>query len=313
MLSDGARTAVGTVTALAAAAAFGACSVLQYRATHLVPMQPVGRPTLLVDLLRRPAWRLSLLLAALGFTLQVLALDMLPLVLVQPLLVTGLLWYVLLSAAAERRRPDRVMVAGSAMCLASLSAFLLLASPATGPAQEPASAWRTVWLGVALVTSVGVCVALASVLNRQWRPLPLALATGLCYGVTAGLVRSLAPHFHEGLPAVLGQWQTYAIIVIGPAGVLLNQNSYQAGPQGAPALATIVVTDPLVAIAVGYLWLGEEIRTGPWYGLGEILSLLALSGAVLILAHRAPHVRAGRNAVRPIPPEPHPPPRRWRG
>lgn len=89
---------------------------------------------------------------------------------------------------------------------------------------------------------------------------------------------------------MLRQWQLYAIIIVGPFGVLLSQNAYQAGPLGAPAWATIVVTDPLAAIGVGLLWLDERVRTGTWELVGE------LRGSRRVPARSpAPHVRgAGR-------------------
>lgn len=102
--------------------------------------------------------------------------------------------------------------------------------------------------GLAVVAGAGIWVA-------------LSLASGICCGVTAGFVRSLAGHGGHGPVAVLGHWQLWAIVVLGPFGVLLSQNSYQAGRVGALALTVITVTDPLVSIAVGLLWLGEAVVT----------------------------------------------------
>ncbi|HEX6498639.1 MAG TPA: DMT family transporter [Micromonosporaceae bacterium] len=281
----------GVPVALASAASFGISSVLQYRATHEVPEQPAGRPGLFLSLARRPLWRWSIVLAIVGFMLQVLALKLAPLTVVQPLLVTGLLWYVVVSAATRHRRPDQVIILGSVLCLVSLSMFLVLARPGRGTGHNGLdNVWSVLPLAGALTGIVVGCIALAGVIGPTYRPLPLALATGVCYGVTAGFVRSLSSYFGEGLLAVLGHWQTYAIIVLGPIGVLLNQNSYQAGRLGAPALAIITVTDPLVSISVGVLWLDENLRIGGWWALGEIVALCGLVGGVFLLAHRAPHV-----------------------
>ncbi|MEV0804860.1 DMT family transporter [Micromonospora sp. NPDC050200] len=285
------RMLAGMLMALAAAAAFGASSVLQFRASRRVPEEPAGRPTLLLRLVRQQGWRWSVVLAVVAFGLQIGALSLIPLVLVQPLLVTGLLWYVLLFSLAERVRPDRAIMLESALCLLGLSAFLLFARPSGGRGGGLDSVWAAVFLGVAVVGSVALCLMIAVGLRRRWRPLPLAMAVGICYGVTAGLVSSIAFHFHGNPLAVFGQWQTYAIVVLGPLGVLLSQNAYQAGPMGAPALAAITVTDPLVAIGVGLLWLHEEIRTGPWEVFGEVLALAVLAASVFLLARRAPHVK----------------------
>ncbi|MCW3843720.1 DMT family transporter [Micromonospora yasonensis] len=283
----------GTPIALGAAAAFGASSVLQFRASRRTPEEPAGRPSLLFRLVRQRGWRWSVVLAGVAFALQIAALSLIPLVLVQPLLITGLLWYVLLFALVERVRPDRAILLESVLCLLGLSAFLLVARPSVDEGRNFQSVWAAVLLGVAVVGSVALCLTTAVGLSRRWRPLPLALAAGICYGVTAGLVSSIAFHFQGNPTALLGQWQTYAIIVLGPFGVLLSQNAYQAGPMGAPALATITVSDPLVAIGVGLLWLGEEIRTAPWALVGEVLALAVLVAGVFLLARRAPHVDGG--------------------
>jgi drug/metabolite transporter (DMT)-like permease len=294
-VNQGAQLALGTALAVAAGAAFGTSSVLQYRANHEVPQERVARPKLLLRLLHHRGWRWSLLLALAAFGLQTAALAFAPLIVVQPVLVTGLLWYVLLLAALERHRPDGPILLESLLCLGGLSAFLVIAAPSASPSHGlstmPAGAWLIGGLGVI----VAGCVTLATRLGPRWRPLPLAAAAGACYGVTAGLVSSLAHSFGQGLPAVLGQWQTYAIVVLGPIGVLLSQNAYQAGPLGAPALATFTVTDPLVAIAVGLLWLDERIRTGAWSVAGEVLALCVLVAGVFLLAQRAPQAGSGRS------------------
>ncbi len=280
----------GTPLALGAAAAFGASSVLQFRATHRAPAQPAGRPTLLLHLLRQPEWRWSVVLAAGAFGLQVAALSLMPLILVQPLLITGLLWYILLHSLADRRRPDLKTMLEAMLCLVALSAFLLIARPTAGQGKGLNSFGSALLLGVAVAVAVSLCLVAAIGLGPKWRPLPLALAAGVCYGVTAGLISSLAFHYNGSPLSVLGHWQTYALAVVGPFGVLLSQNAYQAGPLGAPALATIIVADPLVSLAVGLLWLDERIQTGPWQVTGQILALAVLAGAVFLLAQRAPHV-----------------------
>ncbi|MEV4757773.1 DMT family transporter [Micromonospora sp. NPDC049559] len=295
-VNPGTRAALGTVLAVAAAAAFGISSVLQYRANQGVPQQRVGQPSLLVRLWQRRTWRWSVLLAAAAFGLQVAALDFVPLILVQPLLVTSLLWYVLLIAVP--RRPDRTIVLEASLCLIGLCSFLLLAAPSANRSRGLDSLGSAAWLAGGLAVVIGSCLLLAVRLGRRWRPLPLATAAGVCYGVTAGLISSLAHAFPEGLPAVFGHWQTYGVIVLGPIGVQLSQNAYQAGPLGAPALATFTVTDPIVAIAVGLLWLDERIRTAPWFLLGEAAALAVLIVGVFLLARRAPHADPGGSPSR---------------
>jgi hypothetical protein len=54
----------------------------------------------------------------------------------------------------------------------------------------------------------------------------------------------------------------YAVILVGIAGVLLNQLAFQAGPITAslPAIATI---DPLLSIVIGVVVYDEHCGAGP--------------------------------------------------
>jgi len=232
------------------------------------------------------------LLAAAGFGSQVLALRLAPLILVQPLLVTGVLWYVVISAHVYHGRPDRIIVVGTVLCLVSLAAFLVLAQPSEGSGRGLEHVSKGLPLAVGLAALLAICLAVASRADPRWRAVPLSLAAGVCYGLTAGLVRSLSPYFADGLVVVFEHWQAYAVCVLGPIGVLLNQNSYQAGRIGVVTLVIITVTDPLVSIGVGILWLDETIQAGPGPVTGEVLALAALIGGVLLVAQRAPHVAA---------------------
>ncbi|WP_213452311.1 DMT family transporter [Rhizomonospora bruguierae] len=279
----------GVPLAVASAGCFGSSGVLQYRATHQVPDRPAGQPALLTDLVRLPSWRWSIVLATAGFGFQVVALRLAPLSLIQPLLVTGVLWYVLLSARVYHRPPDRIIVTGTVLCLAGLTTFLVVADPSAGMRGHHRPAAGLV-LFLVLGGMIVACLALSRVMGRKWRSLPLSLAAGICYGLTAGFVRDLSPHLTQGPLAIARQWQTYTICGLGPLGVLLNQNSYQAGWIGAPALAVITVVDPLVSIIFGTVWLGESVRGGTWPIIGESLGLIILAGGVLLLALRAPHV-----------------------
>jgi len=299
MAPDVVSVPLGVAAALFAAASFGLASILQHRAARRAPLRAAARPQLLLDLLHDRRWRWSVVLTAVAFGLQVTALKLLPLLLVQPLLVTGLLWYVIGSALSDQRPPDLVIILASTGCLAGLSALLLIAQPGVADGSAPKGLAHALPLVFALAGAVVCCLILAAQVPAGWRSLPLALASGICYGATAGLVRSLSTSFGAGLVTVLSQWQTYAIIVLGPLGVLLSQNAFQSGRLGSPALAIITVTDPLVSIAVGIVWLDETLRTGTVAVVGEVVALAVLVASVFLLAERAPKVRGEEQPDQP--------------
>lgn len=112
---------------LAAAAMFGAASVLEMRSTKQVPVRPALSPRLLVDLVRRPLFLAAIGVNLAGAALQVLALHFGSLTLVQPLLVLSLLFAVVIAAASVRREPpDAVLLAGVTCCAVGIAGFLML-------------------------------------------------------------------------------------------------------------------------------------------------------------------------------------------
>ncbi|MEQ4206741.1 DMT family transporter [Actinopolymorpha sp. B9G3] len=277
--------AISVPLAICAAASFGAAAALQQRAARRVPEARLTSTRLLRDLLRQEGFVPSIGLAAMGFVLQGMALAFGPLTLVQPLLITGTLFFIGFACYLNRRPVDVVLVLAASLALAGLTAFILVARPETGAAHfDTAGALP---FAVGMVAVVGVCLVLATRLSGDARVLPLAVATAVCYGVAAGLLRSLASEFDGDLFALAGRWQLYALAVVGVAGFSLNQQAYQKGLLGTLAVATITVGDPAVSIGVGIAWLGESIRGGPAATVGEVVSLLVVAGGILLIHTRS--------------------------
>jgi drug/metabolite transporter (DMT)-like permease len=122
------------------------------------------------------------------------------------------------------------------------------------------------------------------------RPLALALACGINYGVAAFLVKLVVSDVSGGLPALLTDWPIYALAIVGPVGFLLNENAFQQGMLIAPVLAIITVSDPLVSIALADLWLDERLNSSPAGIAGEIITLAVMVTGIVVVAHRAPRV-----------------------
>jgi hypothetical protein len=279
---------VGVPAAVGAAASFGGAGLLQHHATHVVPERQPLNAALIRDLLTVPAFRFSLVAAVLGFALQVVALHAAPLAVVQPLLVTGVMFYLLYAALFLHRPMDSGLVAGAALAVAGLAGFLLVAAPSAGSATIGGA--TVLPLGVGLAVLVLAALWTATRLPHRLRPLPLAVATAVCYGVIAALVRSLTSIQPLSPGAVVHHWQLYAVVVVGPLGFLLNQNAFQEGRRGSVAVAVITVGDPLVSISLGTVWFGDSLRSGAWPVLGEVAALAVMAGGIVLLTFRAQQV-----------------------
>jgi hypothetical protein len=225
-------------------------------------------------------WLAGIVTDAIGLGLQVFALHLGALAVVQPLLISGLLFSLLL-----RRRQGRPVTGAeirwALVLTACLIGFLSLAGTdsgagADGPDRLPA----------VVAAGAGVGLALASLLlAHRRRPAAdaaalIGVAVGVTYAADAALLKGLTDRAVHGPLAALTSWQLYTVVVLGAIGLFLSQLAFQAGPLTAslPAMATV---DPLLSIVVGVLVYDEHIHRGPWSGLGLVV-LIALLGASVI-------------------------------
>lgn len=216
-----------------------------------------------------------------GFGLHAYALSTGELAVVQPLLVTGLMFALALGARLEGRRVTRVQLGWSTLVVASLAGFLVLARP-TGGGTRPE-------LGPAAAAAAGslALVAGSLVLASRSRPARrsalLGLVTGLLFGLTAALIKAVGGQVGSGVIAIISGWPLYALLVIGPAGFIVNQLAFQAGPLAA-SLPAITAVDPLVSIVRGLLLFDERLHGRPAAAVAEGAALTVLALSVLRLA-----------------------------
>ncbi len=280
---------LGVPASVGAAAGYGLAGALQQRSAHqAAPPQEGMSPGLLWELVRRPLWVLSMVATAVALGLQWLALSAAPLTLVQPLLVTGVLFGAIFSSALRHERPDRVVVGGSLLCAVGIAIFLLVARPTPGHGRMTIDEVIPLAAGLALL--LVICVSAAVRWTGRVRVLALATASGVLYGVTAGLSKLAVADLQHGIVRLLTNWPVYFVVVCGVAGFLASQYAFQAGLVLSPALSVIVVLDPLVSLGIGVLWLGEAMRDGLGPILGEVLGLAVMTSGVVLLAGRAPQV-----------------------
>jgi drug/metabolite transporter (DMT)-like permease len=282
---------VAVPAAVAGAASFGLASAVQQRATKQVPTAGTLNPRLLLELIRQPVWVLGIVTVIVGLGLQLVALAFGPLVLVQPLLVTGVLFGAVFSALLAHRSVDRLVVLGALGCVAGLSAFLVLARP-TGATTPRADGWALVPLAIGLGVIVLGCLAVAARFSGAVHVAALAAATGVLYGITAGLMKVVTGQFRaNGFIEPFEHPLLYVVCAVGPMGFLLSQNTFQQGTLIAPALAIITIVDPLVGVAIGVSWLGERVNSSPAVLAGEVISVVVLIGSVVLLTYRGTQLR----------------------
>lgn len=263
------------LTALLAALCFGATSVLQHRAAS-APSAPEGTGALrlTVHLLGQPGWLLGMALGAAGFALQAAALHAGRLVVVQPLLATGLVFALVLGSLGAGG-PSRSQWWAAAGTVAGLALFLVSAHPAAGTATGRGSA-----LAVGTVAALALCgLARAAAGGRHGAAL-LGLAAGTGFGVVGALLKEVV-----GTPPnrLLLTWTPYALVVLAVCAGTLAQAAFQAGSL-VECLPALTVLEPLAAVAVGARGFSESLATSGVARIGQVAGLVLMALAVVRLA-----------------------------
>ncbi|MEG3629092.1 DMT family transporter [Streptomyces poriticola] len=281
---------VAVLASLAAGVCFAVAGVLQQRAAGARPDEESLSPRLLGHLVRDRMWRCGIGLAVLAYGFQSLALAFGPLSLVQPLIVTELVFAVPLSARLYRMRLGVREWFGTLAVASGLALALASARPHGG---HPTSAGWLSWVLVVGATAalVGAALAVARLLpSGPWRASAVALAAGALMGTQSVLLAVTVEHLRDGVPAALAAWQTYALVVASVGGLLLIQSAFQQGPLAA-SMTVIDATEPVVAVTVGVLVFGEAVHSG-WPVTAVTVTGLALVAAGIASLDSSPLVAA---------------------
>ena len=266
--------------ALIAAFLFALAATLQQRGA--LQLGGVGSASSLVKLLGRPMWLLGTLALFIGYAFQAAALDRGRLSIIQPLLVTTVVFALPLGYFLTNQIVGRREIAGAGVIIVGLALFTYFADPSGGVDNAPGREWA---LAIGLL--VALCGALLFFGGRSdasagTRAAVYGTVAGILFGLSAALTKPTIEYLHEGVDELLSHWEGYALAVAGVLGFVLQQVSLGTGKL-APSVATVSVANPIVGIAIGTLLLDERWSRPGWHILLGIVGLvLALIGAVVI-------------------------------
>ena len=286
---------LAVVAALGCAACFAAASVAQQRAARTVPQSRNLSFRLLADLLHRPRWLAGVAASAAGLGLQAVALRYGGLVLVQPLILTELLFALPVAVRLHHRRMHSREWLATVAVGGGIAAFLVTGSPSGGRPDPSVEVWLI--MGGILAALIAGLLFMARDPDRPLRSTMLGVGAGATFGALAALLDSLTFVIaHHGFAGALQSWQLYALPVLAAGGELLAQSAFQAGPLAAclPAMDSL---EPAVSIAVGVAAFGEHIAHTPLALTLELLGLAATASGIVML-DRSPLIAALHEQIR---------------
>jgi hypothetical protein len=244
---------------------------------------------------RQPGWLTGLALAGSGTLLHALALVLAPLSVVQPIGVLAVPVAVLLTSLRSRRTPDGAIVGWVALAVAGVGVFVLT-SARTAVSSEPQPG-ATLVAGLVVAAIVALLAGLGLARSGWLRCIACATAGAVAFGLVSGLVRAVSQSITPGLAGLLDPAVAGAVAAIGAAVVIggwLVQQAFASGPPEV-VIACLTVVDPIVAVILGAVLLGEGAATPPAVFL--LLTAAATAAAIGVVGLAKHHPDAAVRAA----------------
>jgi hypothetical protein len=287
----------GIVLGIASAAVYGISVVVQHRVVHNTRASGWQG---VVQIVKSPIWLMAVGGDLCGFVLQVGALSLAPVVIIQPLAVLMLPVALITGYSMGGPRPKLIDYGACALLAGSLSAFLWIVGGAHEG--EVPDAMRS--LGV-LVLVLALVIGLLFVTHSA-PPIPrsavLGGIAGACWGTLAVFVNAVSERYTDGGVTALfndpkGFVPLVAIAALGVLGMGLTMASFKVGSL-AVVLPVNLCADPLSAIIFGALLLGQHVPLDAPSLLGYSLCFCGLAVASSRLAQpvvTAMHAQAAQS------------------
>jgi len=276
---------LAVVFALAAAFSSAVNLTTQHAASISAPEQAQGW-RLALYLARNPLWLLGWAAAAGTFIFQALALHNGPMSVVQPILVTELVFVLVLRRVwIHQDVAAAAWVSVLVVCVA-LAVFLVAAEPSGG---NPTPDTRQ-WLSAGLV--FGAAIAVLTVLGRAGPPMRraavFAAAAALCWALEATFLKAATDTLAAfGVGGMLIRWPVYALIGAGVAGTVLEQAALHVGPLSV-SQPILVVVNPFASIVLSVWLFGEQFSNSPVNITVAVVSFAVMAAGIVMLTRTAP-------------------------
>ena len=275
---------VVVLLALAAAVTSALGIVIRQRATLEIPQDEGVSTKMFKKLLRNRLWWAGTAVAASGYAFQALALTWGSLILVQPLLVSALLFALPMSARLAHRRVTPHDWVWALVLTFGLATFVMVARVHPGNYRPLPAVW--ILATVLCVTVVGACVVIGARTEGRRRALLIATAVGVLFGVVSVLTKVTVQRLdEEGLWGTLEVPAPYLVVILGVAATLLQQSAFHAGALQT-SVPTMLVLEPLVAVSLGVIVLGEALAVTDPVKIGLLAVAVAAMAAATIALGR---------------------------
>ena len=243
-------------------------------------------------LLRSPWWALGSLLLGLAILCQLTSLGFAPIIVVQPLGVVALVITSVVNARVSHVKLTRDAVRAITFCVVGIAIFVTVAAFV---AQETLIREKQL---IIILVIMGVVVVLLGVafglLRKRFTAIFYILSAGLLYGFVATLAKVVINRLLNGNFEWLTVGCVVALVAAAALGAYFVQTAYSVGSPDL-VIAGLTVVDPLVAVSIGVIVLGEAAEAPLWTVFVWIAAAaIAVYGVFQLAKTRAAQVAAAQ-------------------
>ena len=234
----------------------------------------------LFGLLREPKWISGLGLIVVALVLQLSALTLAPLIVVQPIGAIALVITSVINARVTKTKLNRATISALGLCVLGVGLFVGQASTVAKETRiDDAKLWIVLGLLTVILATLGT---LFFTISKRMKALSFIVGAGLLYGFVATMTKVIIQRAYQ----LQFEWLTVLCLVGLVAAVTLGgwfvQNAYASGPPDL-VIAGLTVIDPLVAVLVGITVLGEAQTANLVNIIGFLISgMIAITGVYLL-------------------------------
>lgn len=234
----------------------------------------------IASLLLKPRWLSGTAFMVVGIGLQLGALSLAPLIVVQPIGAIALVITSLLNARVTKTRLNKGTILAVALCSVGIAAFVAMASGVANETVLNDDRLREVLTVLAVI--LAIFIVLFFTIGKHAKALTYVIGAGVLYGFVATLAKVVIQRIYQAE----FEWLTILCLVALIGAVALGswfvQNAYASGPPDL-VIAGLTVIDPLVAVSIGIVILGEATAASLPVMIGFGLSaILAVIGVYLL-------------------------------
>lgn len=243
----------------------------------------------LLRLIGRPSWVIGTLMCGLAVVFQLTSLYLAPLTVVQPLGAVALVVTAYLNSRTTHQKLDRATKRAILFCVGGVAIFVTVASLTTHEVKTTDAQLIAVLVILAVVFAIllGAFVLFRS----RMRAIFYVIGAGICYGFVSTIAKVIINRFQSHDLSWLLVICVLFLIAVGLLGGYFVQNAYSSGPPDL-VIAGLTVVDPMVAVGMGIIVLGEASSAPLWAPVFFVIAGAIAIYGVFQLAKSHPQTRS---------------------